>query len=134
MSLARWLLVFLCMLCIGAAQERTTYIGRYLNDFPGPQVYKDPSSGTLLYIESDGRHVAAISSDGKLLWNRDPFKDAHLPFYRTEKPQIVYIGSVSKSDRATGGEPDKLVGIAFNNSQFGVMRISDGEFRFRGQD
>jgi hypothetical protein len=122
------------MLCIGAAQERTTYIGRYLNDFPGPQVYKDPSSGTLLYIESDGRHVAAISSDGKLLWNRDPFKDAHLPFYRTEKPQIVYVGSVSKSDRATGGEPDKLVGIAFNNSQFGVMRISDGEFRFRGQD
>lgn len=75
--------------------------------FPGPQVFKDPTSGTLLYVETDGRHVAAISGDGKLLWNRDPFKDARLPFYRTEKPQIVYIGPVSKSERPTEAEPGK---------------------------
>jgi hypothetical protein len=128
------LLAILSALCLGTAQERTTYIGRYLTDFPGPQVYKAPASGTLLYVETDGRHVAAISGDGKLLWNRDPFKDAHLPFYRTEKPQIVYIGPVSKSDRPAGRERDKCVAIAFNNSQFGVMRISDGEFKFQGQD
>jgi|SRR5215467_2237159 len=128
------LLTTLSTLCLCTAQERTTYTGRYLTDFPGPQVYKDPASGTLLYVETDGRHVAAISSNGKLLWNRDPFKEAHLPSYRTEKPQIVYIGPVSKSDRSAGGEPDKFVAIAFNNSQFGVMRISNGEFQFRGQD
>jgi hypothetical protein len=134
MSTARWLLILLSVLSLGTAQEPTTYVGRHITDFPGPQVYKDPTSGTLLYVETDGRHVAAISEDGKLLWNRDPFKDAHLPFYRTEKPQIVYIGPVSKSDHPIGGEPHKLVAISFNSSQFGVMRISDGEFRFRGQD
>jgi len=129
MRVACWLLVFFSILCLGAAQERSTYTGKYLTDFPGPQVYKDPTSGTLIYVETDGRHVAAISLAGKLLWNRDPFTDAHLPLYRTEKPQIVYIGP----DTA-GGEPGKFVAIAFNSSQFGVMRISNGEFRFRGQD
>ena len=77
MRRARWLLIFLSVLFVGAAQERT-YVARHLTDFPGPQVYKDPISGTLLYIESDGRHVAAISAQGKLLWNKDPFKDAHV--------------------------------------------------------
>jgi len=129
MRMAHWLLSSFFILYIGAAQERTTYTGRYLSDFPGPQVYKDPTSGTLLYVETDGRHVAAISCAGKLLWNRDPFQDAHLPFYRTEKPQIVYLGP----DRA-GGEPGRFVAVAFNSSQFGVIRISDDEFPFRGQD
>ena len=135
MRAARWLLIFVPMLFLAAAQERTTtYVARYRTDFPGPQVYRDPISRTLLYVESDGRHVAAISDDGKLLWVRDPFKDAHLPFYRTEKPQIVYIGPVPESDRPAGRKQDGFVAISFNNSQFGVMKVSDGEFLFRGQD
>src|SRR5882724_6639060 len=133
MRTARWLLLSLSVLCLGAAQKQT-YITHYLTDFPGPQVYKDPSSGTILYVETDGRHVAAISRDGKLLWNKDPRKDARLTFYRTEKPQIVYIGPVLKSQLAAGEKPQMFVGISFNNSQFGVMRIRDGEFIFGGQD
>lgn len=133
MRSARWLVIFFSMLCLGAPQEQT-YIARYLTDFPGPQVYKDPTSGTLLYIETDGRHVAAISVQGKLLWNKDPFKDAHLPFYRTEKPQIVYIGPPSKSHHPRGEKSESFVAISFNNSQFGLMRISNGEFLFSGQD
>lgn len=134
MRLARWLLIPLSVLCLGAAQETTTYITRYLAAFPGPQVYKDPISGTLFYVETDGRHVAAISPDGRLLWNRDPSKDARLPFYRTKNPQIVYIGRPLKTQHPAEEEPDKFVAIGFNNSQFGVMRISDGEFHFLGQD
>jgi hypothetical protein len=133
MKAACWLLIFLPILCLGAAQEQT-YTGKHLTDFPGPQVCKDPTSGTLLYVESDGRHVAAISRDGKLLWNRDPFKDAHLPFYRTEKPQIVYTGPASKFHHPPGEKPEAFVEISFNSSQFGLMRISNGEFHFSGQD
>jgi hypothetical protein len=92
MGPARVLVILLFLLCLGTAQETTTYIGHYLEPFPGPQVYKDPNSGTLFYVETDGRHLAAVSDKGKLLWTKDPFKDAHLPFYRTEKPQIVFIG------------------------------------------
>ena len=129
MRAAPLVLVFLPMLCLAAAQEKT-YIARHLTDFPGQQVYKDPTSGTLLYVETDSRHVAAISSDGKLLWNRDPFKDGHLSPYRTDKPQIVYIGP----DNTHGAKSREFFAIAFNNSQFGVMRISNGEFTFQGQD
>ena len=82
--------------------------------------------------------MAAISSEGKLLWTKDPYKDADVPYYRTEKPQIVCIGSVSKSipdaRPFAGREPDKLVAITFNNSQFGLLRISTGKFDFIGQD
>jgi len=133
MRFAGWLSVFLFMLSLGAAREQT-YVGRYLTDFPGPQAYKDSASGTLLYVETDGRHVAAISCDGKLLWDRDPFKDAHLPFYRTEKPQIVYIGPASKFRDPAGEKPEGFVEISFNNSQFGTMGIRSGDFHFRGQD
>jgi hypothetical protein len=134
MRTARLLALFLTLQFLGAAQETTTYVGRYLESFPGPQVYKDMKSGTLLYVETDGRHVAAISSDGKLLWNRDPFKDAHLKFYRTEKPRIFYIGPVLKSNLPHSGEPDMFVQIDFNSSQFGLLRISNGDFEFLGQD
>ena len=129
MRMASALLIFFLLLSPGAAQKPTTYVGRYLTDFPGPQVFKDVASGTLFYVETDGRHVAAISCTGKLLWNRDPFTEAHLPFYRTQKPQIVSIGPDPESNG-----PSQFIAIAFNSSQFGVMRITDGEFRFRGQD
>ena len=67
MKVACWLLILLPMLSLGAAQESATYYGRFLTDFPGPQAYREPASGTLFYVETDGRHVAAISAGGKLL-------------------------------------------------------------------
>lgn len=127
-------LILLGVVCFGVAQDTTSYAGHYLRSFPGPQVYKDPQTGTALYVETDGRHVAAISKDGKLRWNRDPFKDAHLEFYRTKNPQIVYVGPASKSSPHSGRQTDRFVAITFNNSQFGLLRISDGKFEFLGQD
>ena len=120
------------VLCLATAQQTRTYVAHSIEPFPGAQVYKDPHSGTLLYVESDGRHVAAISSNGKLMWLTDPHEG--VPFYRTEKPQIIYIGPVPKWDPAAKGERDKLAAITFNNSQFGYMRISNGKFEFIGQD
>jgi hypothetical protein len=132
---AKWVLVILLFVpCLGAAQQTTAYIAHYLEPFQGPQVYKDPNSGTLFYVETDGRHVAAISGEGNLLWSKDPFKDAHLPFYRTKKPKIVYIGPPPKWVHPAGKEPNQFVSIAFNSSQAGLLRISTGYFEFLGQD
>jgi hypothetical protein len=124
------------MLTVGLsmAQETTSYVAHYLELFRGPQAYKDLHSGTTLCVETDGRHVAAISSDGRLLWIRDPFRDSHLDSYRTKKPQIVYIGPVSKSKPDAGTKPEEFVAITFNNSQFGLLMISSGDFQFLGQD
>jgi hypothetical protein len=134
MWLARVFLVLLFMLCLGTAQDTTTYIAHAIEPFPGPQVYKDLNSGTTLYVETDGRHVAGISADGKLLWNKDPLKEAHLDYYRTKKPQIIYVGPVSKSNPYTKEGSQEFAAITFNNSQFGLLRISNGEFQFLGQD
>jgi hypothetical protein len=131
---ARVLAILLFLLCLGTAQETTMYIGHYLEPFPGPQVYKDPNSGTLFYVETDGRHVAAVSDKGKLLWTKDPFKDALLPFYRTERPQIVFIGPAPRGVHPPGEESNKFVSIAFNSSQSGLLRMSNGDFEFLGQD
>ena len=129
----RFIAVLTVLQIVGFAQQTQTYAGHYLVPFPGPQAYKDPTSGTLLYVETDGRHVAAISGEGKLLWNHDPFSDAHLEIYRTEKPQIVYLGPSSKSSHSIRNKND-YVAISFNNSQFGWLRITDGYFEVHGQD
>jgi len=126
------LMLLLQVFC--SAQKTVTYTAHYLEPFRGPQVYKDAKSGTLIYVESDGRHMAAISPDGKLLWHRDPFQDAHLPVYRVKNPQVIYMGPVEKTYSVDKGEPDEFVAVSLTNSQFGLVRISTGEFQFHGQD
>ena len=81
---------------LSPAQEKTKRVLRYSEPFPGPQAYRDLKSGTLFYVETDGRHLEAISNGGKLLWVREPHEDAHVEYYRTDKPQIVYIGPAPK--------------------------------------
>lgn len=102
--------------------------------FPGPQSYRDSATGITFYVESDGLHVAAISKEGKILWVRDPFHDAKLSDYRTHKPQIVFIGKGSWSVNGVRRRDAPAILIRFNSSQFGAMRMSDGEFQIYGQD
>jgi hypothetical protein len=107
---------------------------------PGkPLSYLDKQTNTLLYLEGDGRHLAAIASDGTILWIRNPFVDADLCPYRNERPIIVSIGPTARS-----GHEDKIaklwkrkshfVEIHFDSSQFGVVDIKNGDFLFAGQN
>ena len=116
--------------------KQTTYVGKHLRQFPGPQTYKDADSGVSIYIESDGRHVAAISQDGKVLWHRDPFADAHLRAYRTKQPRIVWVGQPQKwmIETMSGKGSGKFIGISYDSSQSGVVDIKTGDFTFMGQD
>lgn len=91
-----------------------------------PKVLVDPQTRITYYLESDGRHVSAIGSDGKLLWHRDPFTDGELWPYRVSKPVITYF------EFARTGK--KGMAIGFNSSQFGVMDFAMGSFEFEGQD
>ena len=116
------------------AQKKITFIDGW-HDFPGPQVFRDAHSGAVYYTESDGRHVAAISKKGKLLWVRDPFKDANLDLYRTDHAQIISIGQATWWGE---GPPSRKfrgwVVITFNSSQFGALNPSNGDFVFLGQN
>lgn len=43
-----------------------------------PFLLADPRSGLTLYVESDGRHMSAITREGKFLWHRNVFDDPKL--------------------------------------------------------
>jgi len=43
-----------------------------------PFLLNDPRTGLMLYVESDGRHVTAITRDGKVRWHRNLFDDPRL--------------------------------------------------------
>jgi hypothetical protein len=107
-----------------------------------PHTFVETNSGINFLVESDGRHITASGSDGKILWRRDPFADAHLEFYRTETPKIIYISGISKND-----EPHQwirkametrsitnFICITFDSSQFGCLDTKTGDFTFLGQN
>lgn len=97
-------------------------------------IYKDATTGIIFYVESDGRHVAAIAKGGKLLWVRDPFVDAHLKPYRTPLPIIDYVGPAKTGYEKIIDKGAKFIEIHFNSSQFGILDVKDGHFRPLGQD
>jgi hypothetical protein len=109
---------------------------------PGkPLAYRDKQTNILLYVESDGRHLAAVSSEGALLWVRDPFAERNLCPYRSARPIVVYVGPTRagwSGDEASFAKQLKLdthlIEIQFDSSQFGVVDIKNGDFYFGGQN
>ncbi|MGO9805033.1 MAG: hypothetical protein ACLPTL_16540 [Steroidobacteraceae bacterium] len=105
-------------------------------------LYKDPRTLTLLYVETDGRHVAAINSDGKLLWVRNPYEQAKFCPYRTPWPVIYSIEAIDHSApwmvapiKRIGANPNgNFVMIKFDSSQFSAMDEISGDFVALGQN
>jgi hypothetical protein len=117
---------------MGAAH---TYLDR-TSTLKGPIAYADATLKTVFYVESDGRHISAITFDGQVLWTRNPFVDAKLEPYRFAEPQIVRIGP-SKGLGPSGWKPDAkatYVGIVFNSTQFGIVNTATGDFAYGGRD
>ena len=113
-----------------AAGGTVTYVNG-AREFKGPLSYKDKEAGITFYVESDGRHVVALNSSGKILWVHDPFVEAGLKPYRNDHPRIIFIGS---SAGVKGLKPGKFLGVSFDSTQFGVMDFQTGKFDFHGQD
>jgi hypothetical protein len=125
--------------------------------FPGqkakPLTYRDPDTGITFHVAGDGRHLSAVDQDGKLLWAKDPFKDAHLCPYRYARPIIVVIGAANAlgpNEHYAGKPPSvkeanaiiadwtkrksRFIRIYFDSSQFGAVDIDNGEFFPEGQN
>ncbi len=103
-----------------------------------PRSFKDPRTLVTLYVESDGRHLAAIDSNGALLWVRNPFEDAALCPYRTPRPVIskITVPDVRPDYmKALHLDPaHRFVEISFDSSQFGLVDETTGEFYFGGNN
>ena len=52
----------------------------------------------MLYVESDGRHMAAITPDGKIVWHRNLFSDPRLERQFPVPPQIEGEPSLSSEE------------------------------------
>jgi hypothetical protein len=107
-----------------------------------PLSYKDPGTSITFYVESDGRHLAAMDSQGKLLWVRNPWEDAHAfcP-YRTPRPVVASLRVAELTElgwsnlKTIGGNPEhRFIAIKFDSSQFGVLDESTGDFFPGGQN
>ena len=94
------------------------------------QAYKDAATGVIVYVETDGRHVVAISPDGRILWRKDPFVDAGLEPYRMARPTIDVVEKCGWQP----GTKRNFLCMTFTSSQFGEMDIATGQFFPGGQD
>ena len=122
------------VLSVAGSSQSEQYVNGYRR-FRGPVAYADSASKAIFYVETDGRHLSAISLDGKVLWTRDPFTDAHLKAYRVDSPKIIRIEK--PLPWMLGPHPDlkrHFVAIGFDSTQTGVVDASTGEFFFVGQD
>jgi hypothetical protein len=134
-------LLFACW-CVESPASTNTQTGYVyqpvLNqDFVVPKVLVDPRTKISYFLDSDGRHISAIDPAAKLLWRADPFVDSKLESYRNSHPIILDFQFVDDSwwkIHSYLGRADGFLYIAFNSSQFGVVRKSNGRFIFFGQD
>lgn len=105
-------------------------IPKYVWNKPSP--YVDQQTGVTYSVGRDGRHVTARASDGRVIWKRNPFKDAKMEAYRVSQPRVNFIG---EADRPWLTEKmGSYIEIAFDSSQFGIMNAKTGDFRCLGQD
>ena len=107
-----------------------------------PYILRDVDTGVTYEVEADGRHVSATDGYGALLWYRDPFGDANLEHYRTDKPRIVAFDFHKRGGAESWDIPEqvlqkkgiqKILSIRYNSSQAGFMDITTGDFFFTGQ-
>lgn len=103
-----------------------------------PVSFRDNQTGILLYVETDGRHLAALGADGKLLWVRNPFEDSKSCPYRTIRPKLVGIAplppALERQAMYYMKRNGPFVEIAFNSSQFGAVDLTTGDYLELGQN
>jgi hypothetical protein len=87
------------------------------------RVIQDPKTKVTYYLESDLRHIAALSQNGKLLWCCE--------IVPASTPRRVHIISFSFDDK-----DDHLIDVTSNPTgpEYGIIHKQDGNHIFRGED
>ncbi|HEV3272947.1 MAG TPA: hypothetical protein VGZ93_12265 [Candidatus Methylacidiphilales bacterium] len=87
------------------------------------KVIQDPKTKVIYYLESDLRHIAALSPDGKLIWCCEVFP--------ASAPTLVHIDSFrfDETDR-------RVISVGSNNGlgAWGVIDKKTGVYTFKGSD
>ncbi len=105
---------------------------------PLPYAYRD-ASGITFYVESDGRHVSAIDTNGNLQWTKDTLSEPNLEFFRTNNARINYIRRNPRIDiDMWKGKSDDRISVRFSPVErrtldgrcylFGILDVRTGDF------
>ena len=90
----------------------------------------DSLTKTKFILDSTQTYITAIDSTGKKLWETDPRKKSNMMIYRIKHPIITsFYFSVN-----IWSNHREVIGIGYDNSQFGMIDKATGEFTFLGQD
>jgi hypothetical protein len=122
----------LCLLATRVSAE--PYVAHETVPYQGPVAYVDKKLGIVVYAESDGKHLSAIDFEGRVMWTRSPFSDAHLKPYRVAEPRIVHIYAPLPWMLEGARKKDAFVALEFESTQFGVVDLKSGKFFSLGQD
>jgi hypothetical protein len=87
------------------------------------KVIQDPKTKVIYYLESDQRHIAALSPDGKLLWCCEV-----VPAPAPHRVHILSFGFDAKDDH--------LIDVTSNPAgpEFGVIHKRAGNYISLGED
>jgi hypothetical protein len=89
----------------------------------GQRAIQDPKTKVIYYLESDLRHIVALSVDGKLLWCCDA-----VPARSPARAHVLEF-ALPKSDAAAIGVSEVLYGPAW-----GEIDRKTGTYLFKGED
>lgn len=105
-----------------------------------PMSYQDPRTLITIHVDSDGRHLTATDSQGKLLWARNPWDENHLCPYRTPRPVVIAVTDIELSDQSRyklqlskANLEHSFVRLTFDSSHYGALDESTGDFFLQGQ-
>jgi hypothetical protein len=122
----------------------------WINDFEGHNTYdsrtKSKEGKSITAIDSftnnyyilDSTHtiIKAYNKTSQMIWQTNPRKDNSLQDYRHKNPVITYfkLGMIDYDGNRLYKKGDKVLFIAYSNSQFGFLDLKTGKFTFEGQD
>ena len=104
--------------------------------------YKDLRTSITFYVESDGKHVAAIDAQGTLLWVRSPWKTSAddpsgtrtpiIDGIELAEPPVPYYAKFLQRLGFKADHPH--IRITFASRAFGILDEKTGDFILEGQN
>jgi hypothetical protein len=96
----------------------------------------EPFSNTQFYLDTACVYVTAMTSKGDTLWRIDPWKDNNLETYKTDRPKIkefdFYKTTLKIADKFNINKGELIIWIEYDNTQYGIITITNGKFYYLG--
>ena len=104
-------------------QSKTASAHASLKAYPSATIsLKDPKTGNLFYVESNGRRIVAFNKDGTVLWNVDVLEAL---------PTIQFVGApVVRDLRLDRGH----LAITIAKHAYAEVELQSGKVKFLGAD